>query len=237
MASSTAGKTLRVLSSNGVHAALLDLGPQFERANGCRLDVSFDTANGVADRINRGERGDVAIVTAPVMQALARDGITLAARALARSGAGIAVRAGAPKPDIETVDAFKAALLASKSIVYTRLGASGIYFAGLIDRLGIGAEIRAKATIPDGGLVGEYVAAGKVEMAVQQIPELVVVPGVAIVGPFPRAVQVYTVMAAAPFSEAPHATLAKALVEFLASPAALGVYRDKGMEAADQGNS
>ncbi len=231
MTQSFAGVTLKVLSSNGVHAALIELGPQFERDSGCKLDVSFDTANVVAERIERGERGDVAIVTAPVMAALAQGGITLAARVLARSGSGIAVRAGAPKPDIASVDAFKAALLACKSIVYTGRGASGIYFAGLIDRLGIGAEIRAKATIPDGGLVGEYVAAGKVEMAVQQIPELVVVPGVEIVGPFPEAVQVYTVLAAAPFSDAPHAAAAQALVDFLASPAALRHFCAKGLEA------
>lgn len=224
--------TIKLLSSNGVHAAMAGLGPQFERETGHRIDVSYDTANGLAARIKGGERGDVAIVTAPVMDALAREGITRAARPLARSGAGLAVRAGAAKPDIGTVEAFKRALLGAKTIVYTRMGASGIYFAGLIDRLGIGDAIRAKATIPDGGLVGEYVAAGKVELAVQQLPELVAVPGVDIIGPFPEEIQVWTVMAAAPFSDAPNAAAAAALVEFLASPEALAAFCAKGMEAA-----
>ncbi len=230
MAQSTAGITLRVLSSNGVHGALAELGPQFERDSGHRLDIRFDTANALATRINNGERGDVAIVTAPVMDALARDGITLQTQLLARSGAGVGVRAGTPRPDIASVEAFKRALLATKSIVYTRLGASGIYFAGLIERMGIAAEIKAKAQIPDGGLVGEFVVAGKADLAIQQIPELLAVPGVDIVGPFPDEIQVWTVMAAAPFSDAPHATAAKELVDFLASPAALRVYRTKGME-------
>jgi molybdate transport system substrate-binding protein len=224
--------TIKLLSSNGVHAAMTTLGPQFERETGHKLDISYDTANGLAARIKNGERGDVAIVTAPVMDALAREGITRATRPLARSGAGLAVRAGAAKPDIATVEAFKRALLTAQSIVYTRMGASGIYFAGLIDRLGIGDAIRAKATIPDGGLVGEYVAAGKVELAVQQLPELVAVNGVDIVGPFPEEIQVWTVMAAAPFSDAPNAAAAGALVEFLASPAALAAFCAKGMEAA-----
>jgi len=224
--------TIKLLSSNGVHAALAGLGPQFERETGHSLEISYDTANGLAARIKNGERGDVAIVTAPVMEALAREGITRAARPLARSGAGLAVRAGAAKPDIGTVDAFKRALLDAQSVVYTRMGASGIYFAGLINRLGIGDAVRAKATIPDGGLVGEYVAAGTVELAVQQLPELVAVFGVDIVGPFPEEIQVWTVMAAAPFSDAPNAAAAGALVEFLASPAALAAFCAKGMEAA-----
>lgn len=230
--SPAAASPLRVLSSNGLHAALLELGPQFERSNGCRLELSFDSTNALAERIRRGERGDVVILTVPVMDALAGEGITQAARVLARSGAGIAVRAGAPKPEIGSVDAFRAALLACRSIVYTRLGASGIYFAGLIDRLGIGAQIRAKATVPDGGLVGEFVAAGQAEIAVQQIPELVAVRGVELVGPFPEELQVYTVLAAAPFADAPQAAAARAFVDFLAAPAALEQYRRNGMEAA-----
>jgi len=231
MSQSSGGATLKVLSSNGVSGALATLGPLFERATGHRLDVHYDTANALAERIRGGARGDVAIVTAPVMEALARDGVTLAARLLARSGAGVAVRAGDVKPDISSVDAFKRALLAAPSVVYTRLGASGIYFAGLIDRLGIGNEIRAKAVIPDGGLVGEFVVAGKAELAVQQIPELVAVPGLDIAGPFPAEVQIYTVLAAARFADTRHAAAAQALVDFLATPAALQTFQATGMEA------
>ena len=145
------GVTLKVLCSNGMHGAMGELGPQFERASGHKLDFTFDTGVGFNERIARGERGDVAIITVPILQKLAGEGITNPARALARSGAGIGVRAGAAKPDIGTVDAFKRALLAAKSITFTRQGASGMYFAGLIEHMGIAAEIRAKATTPDGG--------------------------------------------------------------------------------------
>jgi molybdate transport system substrate-binding protein len=232
MAQTSGGVTINVISSNGMHGALAELGPQFERASGHRLAIVFDTGTGFNERIARGERADVGIITVPIIESMARAGISEPPRALARSGAGVGVRAGAAKPDIGTVDAFKRALLAVKSITYTGQGASGMYFAKLIERLGIAAEIKAKATIPDGGLVGEIVAAGKAEMAIQQIPELKAVSGVDVVGPFPPEVQIYTDLAAAAFINAPHAAAAKALVEFLASPAALKVYRDKGMETA-----
>jgi molybdate transport system substrate-binding protein len=231
MTQGAAGVTLRILCSNGMHGAMAELGPQFERASGHKLDFTFDTGVGFNERIARGERGDLAIITVPILQKLAGEGVTHAARALARSGAGLGVRTGAAKPDIGSVDSFKRALLAAKSITFTRQGASGIYFAGLIERMGIAAEIRAKATTPDGGLVGEIVVAGKAELAVQQIPELKAVAGIDVVGPFPAEVQVYTDMAAATFCNAPHAAAAQALLDFLDSPQARKVYIDKGMEA------
>ena len=230
MTQGPAGVTLKILCSNGMHGAMAELGPQFERASGHKLDFTFDTGVGFNERIARGERGDVAIITVPILQKLAGEGITNPARALARSGAGIGVRAGAAKPDIGTVDAFKRALLAAKSITFTRQGASGIYFAGLIERMGIAAEIRAKATTPDGGLVGEIVVAGKAEMAVQQIPELKAVAGIDVVGSFPAEVQVYTDMAAATFCNAPHAAAAQAFLDCLAAAPARAVYLAKGME-------
>lgn len=223
---------LSVFASNGVHGAMQALAPQFERESGARLAFTYGTANEIAARIGKGERGDVAIVTQPILEALQREGITAAGRLLAKSGAGVGVRAGATRPAIDSVVSFKHALLAAPSITYTRLGASGVYFAGLIERLGIADAIKAKAVIPDGGLVGEVVMAGRAAMAIQQIPELKAVAGIDIVGPFPPELQVYTVMAAAAFAEAPQADAARAFVEFLASPAALAVFCAQGMEAA-----
>lgn len=230
--SQASGVTLKVLSSNGMHGAMAELGPQFERASGHKLDITYDTGVGFNERVARGERPDVGIITVQIIEKLAGDGITQGPRRLARSGVGVGVRAGAPKPDIATVEALKRALLATPSITFTRQGASGMYFAGLIEKLGIAAEIRAKATTPDGGLVGEVVVAGKAEMAIQQLPELKAVKGVDVVGSFPREIQLYTDIAATTFAGTAHADAAQALVDFLASPAALAVYRDKGMETA-----
>lgn len=226
------GVTIKVLSSNSMQSSIAELAPRFERASGHKLDITFDTGVGFNERIARGERGDVGIITGPIIEKLAKEGVTAGPRALARSGAGIGLRAGAPKPDISTVEAFKRALLAAKSVTFTRQGASGIYFAGLIEKLGIAAEIRAKAVTPDGGLVGEVVMAGKAEMAVQQVPELKAVKGIEVVGPFPPEVQVYTQIAATTFASTAHAAAAQAFVDFLASPEAQAVYREKGMETA-----
>lgn len=229
MAQSSGGVTVKLIASNSMHGALDELGPQFERASGHTLAITYDTGTGFNERMARGERGDVGIITVQTIEKLASEGVTEAPRLLARSGIGVGVRAGASRPDISSVEAFKRAILAAKSITYTGQGASGIYFAKLIDRLGIAAEIKAKATIPDGGLVGEIVVAGGAEMAIQQISELKAVAGVEVVGPLPQELQVYNDIAAAAFVNPPHAAAARALVAFLTSPAAHKVYRDQGM--------
>jgi molybdate transport system substrate-binding protein len=223
---------VELLSSTGMRSVLLELIPQFERASGHKVAASFDTANLLAARIKAGERADLAILTRPAIDELAKLGkLDPASRAdLARSGMGVSVRAGAPKPDIGSVEAFKRALLDAKSITYTATGASGIYFAGLIERLGIAGPVKAKAKTPAGGAVGELVARGEAELAVQQIPELMAVAGTTFVGPLPPEIQSFTVFTAGVFSEARHAAAARVLVEFLSTPAAARAMQKKGME-------
>ena len=135
---------------------------------------------------------------------------------------------GLPKPDISSPDELKRALLDAKSIAYTRTGASGMHFAKVIERLGIADQVKAK--IPAGGSVGELVARGEAEMAVQQIPELLAAPSIQYGGPLPPELQNFTVFSAAVLTGARQAEAAKALVDFLTTPAAVRVFKAKGME-------
>ena len=148
---------------------------------------------------------------------------------VARGGIGIAVRAGAPKPDIGSVEALKRALLDAKSITYAREGGSGIYFAGLLERLGMAEAMRAKTKFGTGN-VAELVARGDAEMAVQLITELIAVRGVELVGPLPAEVQNYIVLTAGVGAQAKEPGLAKAFLQFLTAPAAVPVIKSKGLE-------
>lgn len=172
------------------------------------------------------------ILNAPAIDELTKQGRIAAGsrRTLAHCGVGIAVRAGAPKPDIRSVEAFKRALLDAKSIAHTEAGASGIYFAGLIERLGIAAQVKAKARTRPGGLIGRLVASGEAELAVQQIPELMAVAGIDLVGPLPPELQLISVVTAAIFADAKQPDAAQALIAFLATPAAARVFKTHGLD-------
>ena len=226
--------TIKLFCSNSMRGVMDELLPQFERASGNKVEVSYDPAKLMMERIQRGESADLLIIGGPALQELEKAGkIAAGSRSVISScGVGVAVKAGAPRPDIGTVDAFKRALLAAKSVAYTEHGASGIYFSGLIEKLGIAAEIKAKAARQAGGLVGEIVAAGKADLAVQQVPELMVVKGVDYVGPLPKEIQQTTVSSAGIFasSKAPKET--RVLLDFLTSPDAKRVMKAKGHEPA-----
>lgn len=225
---------IRVLCSNSSHAVMDELVPGFERASGHTVSVSYDPAKIMLQRIGRGETADLAILGASAIDELTKQGkITAGSRRdLARCGIGIAVRAGAPKPDIGSVEAFKRALLSAKSVAHTESGASGMHFAGLIERLGIAEQIKARARTQPGGLVGELVASGEAEIAVQQIPELMAVPGIDLVGPLPRELQKITLVSAGIFAASRHPQAARALLEFLSTPAAACAYKAKGFQPA-----
>jgi molybdate transport system substrate-binding protein len=154
---------------------------------------------------------------------------------LARVGVGVVVKEGAPKPDIASVEAFKQALLAAKSVAYidpAAGGSSGIYVAGLLDKLGIAAEVNAKARLIHGGAVAEHIAKGEAEIGVHQISEILPVKGIALVGPLPAEIQNYTVYAAGLGANAKESDAAKALLKALSGPAAADVLKAKGMEPA-----
>ena len=226
--------TIRLFVSNSMRGVMDELLPQFERKTGDKVDVSYDPAKLMMERIQRGEAADVVIIGGGGVEELEKAGKIAAgtARVISSCGVGVAVKAGAPKPDIGTVDSFKRALLAAKSVAYTEHGASGIYFSKLIEKLGIAEPVKAKAARQAGGLVAEIVAAGRAELAVQQIPELMVVKGVDLVGPLPKDVQQTTISSIGIFSGSKVPKEARALYDFLVTPESKKVLKAKGHEPA-----
>jgi molybdate transport system substrate-binding protein len=223
---------IKVLTSNSMHAVMDGLTPQFERETGHEVLISYDPAKIMLKRILGGETPDLVILGAPVMDELIKRGkIAPSSRCnLAHCGLGMAVRAGMPKPKIDSVEAFKAALIDAASVAYTVDGASGIYFSDLINRLGIAQQVKAKARTRPSGLIGELLVSREAEIAVQQIPELIAVSGVELVGPFPKELQNITVVSAGILVDAEQPSAALALLKFLSTPAAARVLKSKGME-------
>jgi molybdate transport system substrate-binding protein len=220
---------IKVLCTIGVKPALPDVVAQFERATGHKVSIVWGNAATLKTRYLEGEQADVAVLTAAAIDDLIKAGKVTGRVDLARSGMGLAVKAGAPKPDISSPEALKRTLLAAKSIGYSTQGASGIYFATVIERLGIAAEVKAKHK-DTAGAVGELVAAGEAEIGVQQIPELAAVPGVDVIGPLPGDLQVITVFSAALDAKAKENEPAKAFVKFISAPAAAAAYKAKGLD-------
>lgn len=222
---------IRVLSTIGMRTVVEALAPAFERDNDCTVTRIYDSSIALMRRIANGESGDAAVFTAAAIDELIAQGKVAARIDLARSFVGIAVRRGAPRPDIATADAFRAAMLAAKSVARSKTGASGLYLAGLIERLGLGEAMKAKMIVQD-GLVGRLAARGECEIAVQQISELMQADGIDIVGPLPEALQSVTVFSGGVFTASGQASLARALIADFAAPAHADLIRQKGMEPA-----
>jgi molybdate transport system substrate-binding protein len=228
---------IKVLTAGAFKQVLLALLPDFERTSGHKVTVQNDTVGALTKRIEGGETFDLAVLTPAAVDALASKGnLDAGSRAnLARVGIGVVVKEGAPKPDIGSVAAFKQALLAAKSVAYidpAAGGSSGIYVAGLLDKLGIAADVKPKAKLIPGGAVAEHVARGEAELGIHQISEILPVKGVTLVGPLPAEIQNYTVYAAALGPRAKEGDAAKALLKALSGPAAAEVLKSKGMEPA-----
>lgn len=221
---------IKVLSTVGMQPATPELFAQFEAATGHRVVVTYGLAAALKTKFAEGAPADVLILTAPLIDDLVKQGkvVTESKKDVARSGVGVAVKAGAPKPDISTSDALKNAVLAAKSVGYAREGASGVAFARALDRLGIADQVRAKYK-DTGTKAGEMVAAGEIELAAAQIPELMAVPGVAVVGPLPAELQTVTIFSVGLATAASESAAAKALIDFLAGSRAAPVYKAKGL--------
>ena len=221
---------IKVLSTVGMQPATPELFAQFEAATGHRVVVTYGLAAVLKTKFIEGAPADVVILTAPIIDDLAKQGKVVGGskKDIARSGVGIAVKAGAPKPDISTPDTLKATVLAAKSIGYSREGASGVAFARALERLGIADQVTAKYK-DTGTKAGEMVAGGDIELAAAQIPELMAVPGVDVIGPLPAEVQTVTVFAVGLATTAQDSAAAKALIDFLAGPHAAPVYKAKGL--------
>lgn len=225
---------IRVLSTLAVMGAMRELAAHYGAETGDAIEADFAPTVALLQRLRGGEAADIAILTAQGIDDLTQEGIiqTGTRTDMARSFVGIAVKAGARKPDIATVAALRATLLAARSVAYSRIGASGIFFAGLIQRLGIAAEVNARAVIVASGFTAEHVASGNAELAVQQVSELMVVPGIEVVGPLPPEVQEVAIFSAGLLQPATQAEKAAALLGFLASPGVATILRRSGLEPA-----
>jgi molybdate transport system substrate-binding protein len=217
--------SIAVLSSLALKGVLEDFKPSFERSLGTPLELRFDATQAILARLKNGEQADLLILTAEAMQNLEVKQL----RDLGSSGVGVAVRAGARKPDIGSVEALKRALTAAKSVAHSKVGASGIYFAELLGRLDITLQ---KRIVVEKGPVGLVVASGEAEIGVQQLCELAPVRGIDIVGPLPDAVQKLTYFSAGIPAAAKNPHGAAALLELLQSDSARTAMRQGGLEPA-----
>jgi molybdate transport system substrate-binding protein len=228
---------IKVLTAGAFKQVVLALVPDFEKQTGNKVIVDNDTAGGLKKRIESGEAFDVAIITPAVIDELAAAGkIATDSRVnLASVGIGVVVKEGARKPDISTLEAFKSALLAAKTVAYidpASGGSSGIYIDKLLERLGIADQIRPKAKLKKGGYVAELIASGEAELGLHQISEIVPVKGVVLVGPFPKEIQNTTTYAAGLSASAQNKDAAQALIKAFSSPVAASVLKSKGMDPA-----
>jgi molybdate transport system substrate-binding protein len=219
-----------VLSSLALKGVLESSRYEFERAVG-PLDLRFDATQAILERLAQGARADLLILTSDALEDLRRKGEVTQVRALGSSGVGLAVRAGAAKPDIGSTEALVRALLSADSIAHSKVGASGIYFSELLERLGVSGKLK-KRVVVEKGPVGRVVAAGEAEIGVQQLCELAPVPGIDIVGPLPPPLQKLTLFSAGVATRARNRESAKALMNLLSSKAARAAMLAGGMQPA-----
>ena len=230
---------IKVLSTTAMKTSLDELAPEFERSTGYKLTFSFGPSARIAKMVADGEANDVAIVTDQALADLTRLGKLVPGTGadVARSAMALAVQKGANRPDISSAEKFKAALLAAKSLGMSNPvggGQSGANLLKIFDKLGITAAMKAKSVYGPGGpagLIGHFLVRKEVEIGIQQLPELMAVPGIDIVGPLPPDLQSVTVVSAGLSATARNADGARALIRFLATPKAAAVMKAKGMEA------
>ncbi|MBV9457654.1 MAG: substrate-binding domain-containing protein [Bradyrhizobium sp.] len=222
---------VRLLSTLALRGALVQLAERYRAARGVELDADYAPTVGLMKRLREGEKADVLILTCEGLDELVAEGTVVASSKidLARSYVGLAVKAGDRHPDISTEKALVSALLAARSVAYSKIGASGIYFAELIEKLGIAAEINAKATITE-GFTAERLITGEADLAVQQLSELKQVAGVELVGPIPLSLQTAAIFTAGRMASSQNADQADALLTYLASPEVAPVLHESGLE-------
>jgi len=223
---------VRMLSTLGLMGAMRSLSSAFAAASGIHVDADFAPTLALLKRIRAGEAADLVILTREGLDEVIGEGRVIADTAadLARSYVGLAVRAGQPHPDIANEAALRTTLLAARSVAYSRLGASGVYFAQLIVRMGIADEINTKATIVEQGFTAERLVSGEADLAVQQISELKQVDGIEVIGPVPHDLQTPAVFSVGRMVDAKQAGAADRLLRYLASPDVVPVLRQSGLE-------
>jgi len=233
-----AADELRIMTSGTFTAAFLELAPRFERATGHHASAVTTTigvgANSIPSRLQRREPADVVILDDETMMTLVAGGAVIPSSrtAVARSGIGIAVRAGAPRPDISTLDALRQTLLKATSVAYSASVSGRYVVTELYERLGIAGEMTPKSRRIEGERVGAVVARGEAAIGFQQTSELLPVPGIDYVGPLPAEVQRVSGFSAAVTAYSTHAEAAAALIRFLASADAAPAVAKTGLEPA-----
>ena len=232
---SASAADVNVISSNALKTVLEELAPAFEKATEHKLVFKWGAAVPLKAEIEKGAAFDLAVLTVAGIDDLIKQGKLVGATrtALANSGAGVAVRRGAPKPDIGTVEAFKRALLNAKSVAYVEQGGTGIYLKALLPRLGIADALKDRIKLlPPENPAAHAIANGEAEIGMTQISEILPYAGAELVGPLPAEIQVTTSFAAAVGASARQSEGAKALIKFLTAPAAAPVFKAKGLDPA-----
>ena len=223
---------IKVLSTQATEEAYKELAPQFENASGHKVTTVFTGTLDALKRLSNGETYDLLIMARQQIDELSQSGKVIAGSRtdVAKSGVGVAVGKGKPKPDISTVDALKKSLLAAKSIGYST-GPSGVYVITMFQKMGIADEIKSKLKqTPTGVFVGSIIASGEAEIGFQQVSELSHFAGVDYVGPLPADVQQFTTFSSGIVAGTKEADAAKALVKFITAPAAAAAFKKRGME-------
>lgn len=223
---------LKVLSGNGPRAAVRELCRQFTDATGTAVELRFEVNADVIRKAEAGESFDVAVGNPPTIERLIRSGKAIAGSRVdfGRSGLAVAVKSGAPKPDVATVEAFKRTLLAANAVAFPAEGASGIYFVGLLDRLGIEAAMQGKLRPMPAEDCVEVVGRGEADMVVVVATRITGVAGVEVVGPLPRDLQTEIGFAAGLSAATREPEAARALIRFLSAPSAAATLRKNGVE-------
>jgi molybdate transport system substrate-binding protein len=223
---------VRLLSTLALKGAVSALAGQYTASGGTRIEADFAPTLALLERMRAGETADVVILTREGLDEVVREGRVASESCvnLARSYVGLAVRAGELHPDISTEPAFRAALLGARAVAYSRLGASGILFAKLIEQMGIASEIDARAVIIPQGFTAERLVTGEADLAVQQISELKQVAGIEVIGPIPHQLQTPAVFSAGRMMASPKAAQADRLLRYLASPEVAPALRESGLE-------
>lgn len=234
-AASSRAAEIKVLTAGAFKPVVQAVVPEFEKRTGHRVVVDNDTVGGLARRIKNDEAFDVAILSPVTIAPLMQDGKIAAGSvsALARVGVGVAVKRGAPMPNIATVDAFKEALIAARAVAYidpAAGGSSGIYFSQLIEKLGVGAAVKAKAVLVPGGLVAERLLNDQADLAIHQISEILAVPGATLVGPIPSEIQNYTTYSGGVSAKSASLDAARAFLATLMSESTQAILKQRGME-------
>ena len=230
------GAEIKVYSTIGVKSALEELGSKFEKETGNKLNITWGLISAFTKRAQEGDVPDVLVVSRASIDSLTKDGkiATGSDATLAKSVFAIAVKRGTPKPDISSAESLKSALLAARAVGYSDPaagGASGAYFVKVLERLGIGADIKAKSKFPPpAGFAGTLLVSGEVDIAIQSKPELSSIEGVEIVGPLPGDLGSTTVFAAGVGASSPNSETGKALVKFLASAEAQTAFTAHGFD-------